>query len=222
MYDLIVLGAGPGGYVAAERAGALGKKVLLIEKEEFGGVCLNWGCIPTKCLLACAKTYYQTTHGESYGVEVENAVFNLEKAMGRKDKVQKQLRQGIKGLMKMFKVEVVNGSGKLVGPRSVEVNGTVYEGANLLICTGSSPFAPPIPGLDKPHVLDSNGILEIDSLPSKLTIIGGGVIGLEFACFFSMVGVDVTVIEMMPEVLPGMDTDIAKTLRKELSGKGVT
>jgi dihydrolipoamide dehydrogenase len=221
-YDLIILGAGPGGYVAAERAGDAGMKVLLIEKEALGGVCLNWGCIPTKALLASGKAYYGALHSDEFGVEIEQAVFNLDRAMARKTQVQDQLRNGVAGLMKRSKVEVIDGEGKLVGNRTVEVDGERYQGANLLLCTGSSPARPPIPGLDKPHVLDSTGILQIEALPKQLAIIGGGVIGLEFACFFAMVGVPVTVIEMLDEVCPGLDRDVAKTLRKELESKGVT
>ena len=220
-YDLIIIGAGPGGYVAAERAGHHGMKVLLVEKEELGGVCLNWGCIPTKALLASAKAYYTATHSADFGVVAGDVSFDLTAAMKRKAGVQAGLRKGIAGLMKKFKVEVARGLGKVIDAHTVAVGDKTYTGKNIMISTGSSPARPPIPGLDKPHVLDSNGILEIEALPKQLAIIGGGVIGLEFACFFAMVGVEVTVIEMMEEVLPGMDTDIAKILRTELAGKGV-
>ena len=220
-YDLIIIGAGPGGYVAAERAGHHGMKVLLVEKEELGGVCLNWGCIPTKALLASAKAYYTATHSADFGVVAGDVTFDLTAAMKRKAGVQAGLRKGIAGLMKKFKVEVARGLGKVIDAHTVAVGDKTYTGKNIMISTGSSPARPPIPGLDKPHVLDSNGILEIEALPKQLAIIGGGVIGLEFACFFAMVGVEVTVIEMMEEVLPGMDTDIAKILRTELAGKGV-
>ncbi|TVR46572.1 MAG: dihydrolipoyl dehydrogenase [Planctomycetota bacterium] len=221
-YDLIIIGAGPGGYVAAERAGHHGLKVLLIEKEALGGVCLNWGCIPTKALLASAKYFYSATHSSEFGVSVQGATFDLTAAMKRKAGIQEGLRKGIQGLMKKFKVEVVAGTARVVDAHTVAVGDIQYRAKHLMISTGSSPARPPIPGLDKPHVLDSNGILEIKSLPKALTIIGGGVIGLEFACFFAMVGVPVTVVEMMEEVLPGMDTDIAKLLRAELASKGVT
>jgi dihydrolipoamide dehydrogenase len=226
-YDIIILGAGPGGYVAAERAGHAGQKVLLIEEEKhLGGVCLNWGCIPTKTLLASAKVFYQATHGDEYGVSIEGAAFKLEQAMQRKTDVQNKLRQGVKGLMKMNKVKVVHGRGEIKsrdnGLVSVAVGDETFQAPNLLIATGSRPAKPPIPGADQAHVLDSSGILEIDALPKSLAIIGGGVIGVEFACFFASVGVDVSVIEMAPEITPGIDTDIAKMLRAELTGKGVT
>ena len=183
--------------------------------------CLNWGCIPTKALLASAKAYYTATHSADFGVVAGDVSFDLTAAMKRKAGVQAGLRKGIAGLMKKFKVEVARGLGKVIDAHTVAVGDKTYTGKNIMISTGSSPARPPIPGLDKPHVLDSNGILEIEALPKQLAIIGGGVIGLEFACFFAMVGVEVTVIEMMEEVLPGMDTDIAKILRTELAGKGV-
>ena len=167
MYDVIVLGAGPAGYVAAERAGQLGKKALLIEQEELGGVCLNWGCIPTKTLLASAKVFYQATHGESYGVAVDNAQFKLASAMQRKDKVQQGLRRGIAGLMKKYGVDVVKGVGAITGSGEVTVDGTAYQGRNILIATGSRPAKPPIPGAEHAHVLDSTGILQIEQLPQN-------------------------------------------------------
>ena len=221
-FDLMIIGAGPAGYVAAERAGQAGLKVLLVEREELGGVCLNWGCIPTKTLLNSAKMYYQATHGDAFGLEIEKAVFNLEKAMGRKLEVQKKLRAGIAGLMKKFKVTVVDGLATILAPGKIQVGENVYEGKHILVATGSRPAKPPIPGADKPHVLDSSGILEIEQLPKKLTVIGGGVIGLEFACFFASVGIPVTVIEMLPEIGGTIDPDLAKVLRQELKQKGVT
>ena len=221
-FDVIVIGAGPAGYIAAERVGQAGRTALLIEREEhLGGVCLNWGCIPTKTLLASAKVYYQATHGEAYGVHVEQASFQLEKAMARKSQVQNQLRQGIRGLMKKYGVEVVQGEAKIVAKDAVVVGDTTYRASNILVCTGSRPARPPIPGIDLPHVVDSNGFLELTELPARLVVIGGGVIGVEFACFAASVGVDVQVIEMAPEITPGIDTDVAKTLRQELSKKGV-
>jgi len=222
MYDLIVLGAGPAGYIAAERAGALKKKVLLIEREEhLGGVCLNWGCIPTKTLLASAKAYYGATHSEAFGVTVEKAVFHLDKAMARKAAVQNGLRTGIRGLMKKFKVEVVRGKATVVAADRVSVDGTDYRATAILVATGSRPAKPPIAGIELPHVVDSSGILGISTLPKHLAIVGGGVIGVEFACFFASVGVAVTVIEYLTEITPSIDADIAALLRKEMEAKGV-
>ena len=222
VFDLIIIGAGPAGYVAAERAGAAGKRVLLIEREEhLGGVCLNWGCVPTKALLACAKMFYHASHGDSFGV-TGTVQFDFAKALTRKQKTQDGLRAGIKGLMKKFKVEVVRGEAKLTAKNAVTVGATTYTAANILVCTGSRPAKPPIPGLTLPHVCDSSAILELTALPKRLVIIGGGVIGVEFACFFASVGVAVEVVELLTEITPGIDPDCAKTLRAELTAKGVT
>lgn len=215
-YDLIVIGSGPGGYVAAQRAGSLGKSVLLIEKEYYGGVCTNKGCIPTKSLLNSAKTYDHAKNGSFIGVEAKDISFNLKGAMAHKQDTVETLRGGIEFLMKSANVETVFGEAKALDAHRVEVNQTVYEGSYLIIATGSSPFIPPIPGADLPHVLSSDEILELDELPSELVIIGGGVIGLEFASFFSMVGVKVTVIEMLDEILPMADGEFAKLARRAL------
>lgn len=219
-YDLIVVGAGPGGYVAAERAGALGKRVLLIEKEHFGGVCTNRGCIPTKSLLNSAKQYHHALDAAKYGVHCEQVTFNLAEAMAWKQETIQTLRGGIEFLMKSNKVDVVFGEASFSDAHHVAVGDTTYEGDYLILATGSSPFVPPIPGHDLPHVLTSDGILEIEEAPESLVVIGGGVIGVEFASFFSMIGTKVTVIEMMPEILPMMDGEFAKLMRREL--KSVT
>jgi len=216
MYDLIVIGAGPGGYVAAERAGQMGKKVLLIEKAHMGGVCTNWGCIPTKALLNSAKHYVHAKEGAQFGVHAENVTFNLTEAMTWKTSVIEQLRKGISYLMKKNKVVVVKGEAVLLENRTVQVGDDRYTASNILVATGSSPFIPPIPGHDLPHVMTSRQILDVDVLPEKLVIIGGGVIGLEFASFFSSVGVDVTVVEMMAEVAPLMDPEFSKLLRRRM------
>ncbi len=221
-YDLIIIGGGPGGYIAAERAGAAGKSVLLIEKDALGGVCLNRGCIPSKALLNAAKHYHYAVHGQAYGVEVEGASFNLDAAHAMKNKVMDTLRKGIEGLMKRFKVEVVKGSAVIEAAGRVRVGERIYEGSHILIATGSSPAAPPIKGFDLPHVVDSTGILNTETLPESLVIVGGGVIGCEFACVFGSVGVPVTVIEMLPEICPNVDADIAKILRSELAKKNIT
>lgn len=217
-YDLIVIGAGPGGYVAAERAGAKGKRVLLIEKGPLGGVCLNEGCVPSKTLLYAAKTYSHALHGAAYGVETTGVRFNLDTVMARKAKVIDTLRKGIAAQMKRFKVEVVSGSAKFVDRQTVAVGEQTYQGQNILIATGSSPVVIPIPGHNLPHVVTSTGILEVKTLPKKLAIIGGGVIGMEFASFFSQVGVEVSVIEMLPEILPNFDADLVQMLKKALTG----
>jgi len=221
-YDLIIIGAGPGGYIAAERAGHHGLKVLLIEKNKLGGVCLNEGCIPSKTLLNSAKLFHYANHGEAYGVNAASVEFDFDAVNARKAKVMDTLRTGIGGLMKKFKVEVVTGEAKLLRDRKVEVDGTLYEATNILIGTGSAPAAPPIPGIDSKGVVDSTGILNLEKLPTSLVVIGGGVIGCEFACFFGSVGIPVTVIEMLPEICPPIDAAMAKALRGELGKKNVT
>ncbi len=222
MHDLIIIGAGPGGYVAAERAAAKGLKVLLIENRKLGGVCLNEGCIPSKTLLNSAKIYSYATHGAAYGVTAQSVTFDFAAVQARKTKVMDTLRNGIAGLMKKFKIEVITGTAKLDAQRRVVVDGQTYEAKNILIATGSSPARPPIPGADLPGVVDSTGILNLEKLPTSLVIIGGGVIGCEFACFFGSVGVPVTVIEMLPEICPQVDAELAKMLRGELAKKKIT
>ena len=216
MYDLIVVGAGPGGYIAAERAGALGKKVLLVEKEHLGGVCTNHGCIPTKSLLNAAKHLVYGKEAGQFGVHFENPVFNLAEAMAWKNQTIETLRKGIAFLMKQHHVEVITGEASFPGGAAVTVEGKTYQGQNLLLATGSSAFVPPIPGADAPHVMTNREILALESLPRSLAVIGGGVIGVEFASFFSSVGTEVHVVEMMDEICPMMDAQVASTLRKEM------
>ncbi len=215
-YDLIVIGAGPGGYVAAERAGEMGKKVLIIEKAHMGGVCTNWGCIPTKSLLNSAKHYHYAQDSAKFGVHCSDVSFNLSEAMAWKQEVIETLRAGIHFLMKKNKVDVALGEAKFISRDTVEVDGTVYTGKNIMIATGSSPFVPPIPGAQNDIVMTSKDILSIDRIPERLVVIGGGVIGVEFSSLFSNIGSEVTVIEMMPEILPMMDIEFAKLMRREM------
>jgi len=218
-YDIIIIGAGPGGYVMAERAGQKGKSVLLIEKEHLGGVCLNRGCIPTKTLLNSAKHYVHAKEGDTFGVSSTNVTFDLSRAMEWKEEVIETLRGGVGFKMKKNKVNVIKGEAKLLGPGRVQVSDTIYEGNNIVIATGGRPFIPAIPGAEQPHVMTSNEILNIEKMPISLLVIGGGVIGVEFASFFSSLGVAVTVIEMLDEIIPFMDKPQAAKFRKVLKGK---
>lgn len=218
-YDLIVIGAGPGGYLAAERAGAKGQNVLLVEKEKtLGGVCLNKGCIPTKTLLNSAKIFYKSQNSEMYGITVSDAKYNFEKAMAWKKKVVKLMTKGVAYKMKVHNVTTVYGKAKFSDKNSIAVNDELYYGSNIIIATGSSPVVIPIEGTNQSHVITSDDVFNITELPKNLVIIGGGVIGLEFASYFSMIGVNVIVLEMLPEVIPNVDEEIAKTLRTSLSG----
>jgi len=220
-YDFAVIGAGPAGYVAAKKAAGSGLKTLLVEKSKLGGVCLNEGCVPSKTLLQAAKTYHHAKHGSVFGVEVEGLSFDFPKAHAHKNQVMDKMRNGIAGLMKKHKVDVVEGEATLLPGLAVSINGETHEADNVLLCTGSSPSVPPIPGIDSGHVVDSTGILNRETLPDHLIIVGGGVIGCEFACMYASVGVPVTVLEAMPEICPNLDAEIASTLRNELTKKGV-
>lgn len=227
MIDLLIIGGGPAGYVAAERAGHAGLKVVLFEKSAMGGVCLNEGCIPTKTLLYSAKTYENALHGDSYGVFGDNIRFDYGKMLSRKKKVVRKLVLGVEGSMKKNNVEVVKGEATIKGRSSegieVTCNDVNYIGKNLLICTGSESSVPPIPGLKEAGdiIVTNREILEMTERPESLVVIGGGVIGMEFASFFNSLGTNVTVIEMLPEIIGGMDPEISAMLRQIYTKKGI-
>jgi len=234
-YDLIVIGGGPAGYLAAERAGRAGLKTLLAEKRFFGGVCLNEGCIPTKTLLYSAKLYDNAVHSQKYGVTAENAVLDHETVVNRKNKVVRSLTAGIRAQLKKSNVTALTGTAEIAGvigknadkPEgfSINVDGTVYSASNLLIATGSVPVLPAIPGIDEGVaagvVLTNREILDIKTVPSSLVIVGGGVIGLEMASYFNTAGSKVTVIEMLDHVAGAVDRKIAEILMKNYIKKGI-
>lgn len=226
MYDLAILGGGPAGYVAAENAGAKGLKTILFEKRELGGVCLNEGCIPTKTLLYGAKMYDHASGSKKYGVTAENVAFEYKKMADRKTKVVRKLVAGIKMKMEHTGVEVVKGEASIVRGDAASITiacgGESYEAARLLICTGSEAFVPPIPGVEgNEAVLTNREILALTQAPESLIIIGGGVIGMEFASLYNSLGIPVTVIEMLPEILGGLDKEVSEMLRGIYAKKGV-
>ncbi len=229
IYDLIILGGGPAGYLAAERAGHAGLSTLLIEKRFVGGVCLNEGCIPSKALLYSAKIYDSVKHGEKYGVTAGNVTFNHETVIARKNKVVKTLVSGIKAKLKSSNVTVVEGLGEITGRNAegyeVKAANEKYTGKRLLIATGSMPVIPPITGvkegIEKGYVLTNREILDIKSVPASLVIVGGGVIGLEMASYFNSAGSKVTVIEMLDHIAGYTDRQISEILLKNYKKKGV-
>lgn len=229
-FDLIVLGGGPGGYLAAERAGHAGMKVLCVEERSLGGVCLNEGCIPTKTLLYSAKLYDGASHGDKYGVTATGLAIDHAKVIARKDKVVKQLVSGVAATLKANHVTTVSAHGTITG-RSAEgytvaAGGETYTGKRLVIATGSSPAVPPIPGLKEGlssgFVLTNREILALTERPERLAIIGGGVIGLELASYFASIGTKVTVIEMLDHIAGENDAELVKILQKGYEKKGVT
>lgn len=229
IYDLIVLGGGPGGYNAAERAAHAGMKTLLIEERALGGVCLNEGCIPTKTLLNSAKLYLGALHSEAFGVTVSGASLDHKKVVERKGKVVKTLVSGVAAKMRGAGVEVVSASGKITGKSAdgftVEAGGKAYTATKLLICTGSEAVIPPVPGLREGYAdglcLTNREILDLDTIPEKLVVIGGGVIGLEMASYFAAAGSEVTVVEMLNKIAGPTDADISKILQKNLEKMGI-
>ena len=226
MYDIAIIGAGPAGYVAAENAGAKGQKVILFEKKELGGVCLNEGCIPTKTLLYSAKMYDHAQGGKKYGITAQEVAYDYKKIADRKTKVVRKLVAGIKMKMEHHNVEVVRGDAYIQGGDGNCINITcgeqTYQAAKLLICTGSEAFVPPIPGVENnPTILTNREILSLTAAPESLVVIGGGVIGMEFASFYNSLGIPVTVIEMLPEILGGIDREISEMLRSIYAKKGI-
>ncbi len=226
MYDLAIIGGGPAGYVAAENAGARGMKVVLFEKRELGGVCLNEGCIPTKTLLYSAKMYDHAQGSKKYGITAEGVAYDYKKIADRKTKVVRKLVAGIKMKMEHNNVEVVRGDAYINSGDEHSISITCgeasYEAARLLICTGSEAFVPPIPGVqENDAILTNREILALTTAPESLVIIGGGVIGMEFASFYNSLGIAVTVIEMLPEILGGLDKEVSEMLRGIYTKKGV-
>lgn len=229
VFDLMVIGGGPGGYLAAERAARGGLKTVLFEKRALGGVCLNEGCIPSKALLSSAKHYRQALHGAAYGVTCEGVKLDQGAVIKRKNKVVRTLVAGVRGKLKEYGVTVVPEEaliqGREEGRFQVMAGGDLYEGSRLLIATGSSPIVPPIPGVREhlgSFVLTSREILDLTEIPGKLTVVGGGVIGLEMAAYYAAVGAEVTVVEMLGHIGGAIDREISGMLQKQLEQQGIT
>ena len=212
MYDLAIIGGGPGGYVAAIKGAQAGAKVVLVEEDQLGGVCLNRGCIPTKTLLHAAELLREIKSAAQYGIEVGEPVVNFQKLMERKDTVVKGLVKGVDWLMQSNQVEVVKGRGDLLTPNSIAVNDRVIEAKNIIIAVGSQPASLPVPGADGPRVITSDAALSLESLPASIAIIGGGAIGLEMAILFRSLGCETTIIEMLDRLAPNLDEDLSKAL----------
>lgn len=225
-FDVCVIGAGPGGYVAAIKAGQKGLKTALIEKGNFGGTCLNIGCIPTKTLIASAEVLHSARHAADFGVEISGEIKpNWTKMLKRKDEVLDKLRGGIAGLLKAAGVTVFKGTASFMNRQSVMVAdgenaGTTVQAKNFIIAVGSASLVPGfIP--QSPRIITSTELLSIPKVPKSLLVLGGGVIGCEFACLFAEMGTEVTVVEMLPSILPPVDRELGKTLAKCMEAKGI-
>ena len=229
LFDLLVVGGGPGGYLCAERAAQGGLKVALFEKRALGGTCLNEGCIPTKTLLNSSKMYRHATESAAFGVTVTGAAYDHAKVIDRKNKVVKTLVSGVGATMSANKVTVIQGDAKIAGRVdggfAVEANGTAYTGRRLAIASGSETVVPPVPGLKEGlasgFVVTNREVLDMKQLPKDLVVIGGGVIGLEMAYYFASVGVKVTVIEMMTKIAGATDPEICKVLQDSFVKRGM-
>ena len=229
LYDLIVIGGGPGGYLAAERAAQAGLRTLLFEKRALGGVCLNEGCIPSKALLNSAKLYDHALHAAAYGITCSDVKIDQKAVIDRKAKVVRSLVSGVKSKMKAHGVTVVMEEAVITGRSAdgftVSAAGMAYVCKNLIVATGSSPAVPPIPGIRENlgnFVMTNREVLELTQIPEKLTVIGGGVIGLEMAAYYATVGSQVTVIEMLDHIAGATDREISSLLQKDLEKKGIT
>ena len=221
-YDLLIIGAGPGGYEAAFRAQELGMKVAVVEKDRVGGTCLNRGCIPTKALMHSSDVYRDAARGAEVGVEVDGLRANRKRIGERKDEVLDTLRNGISGLLFKRKIDVIEGDATVIGAHTVMVGGMEVTAEHIMVASGSKPFAPPIPGHDLPGVIDSTELIDMGGAEiPEFVIIGGGVIGIEFATIYADLGDHVTVIEGLDRLLPVIDKEIGRSIKMTLEKKGV-
>ncbi len=214
-YDIIVIGSGPGGYVAAIRASQLGKKTAIVERAEAGGVCLNWGCIPTKALLKSAQVYTYCKNAAHYGLELAGEVRpNLEKIVARSRGVAETMSKGVAFLLKKNNIDLIQGFGRLKGDGRVDVDGTEYEADHIILATGARPREMPFMPIDGKHVISSREALTLTELPETMIVVGTGAIGSEFASLYASLGTKVTVIEYLPRMLPLEDEEVSKTMER--------
>ncbi len=222
-FDIIVIGAGPGGYETAIKAAQSGKKTAIVEEKYFGGVCLNEGCIPTKTLVRTANLYEEIKNSADFaitGIDVSTVQVDMKKLQARKNKVVHTLTSGVQGLLKKNKVTILNGTGSFVDAHTIRVGEKTYTTEYVIIATGSSVFMPPfIPLEGETNVLTSREALDLDYCPESVAIIGGGVIGIEFAHVFSHLGAKVTVLELMNHILPMVDEEVSELVKKRMSKK---
>jgi len=224
-YDVVVLGGGPGGYAAAIRAAQLGAKVALIEKDKLGGTCLNRGCIPTKALIACTNLYEKLQKADNFGLTVKELSFDLGKIVARKNEIVAKLVKGLAGLIEKNGITVIHGQGEVLGPEKIEVKSTEHGARSiegkLILATGSLPT--PLPGVtfDGTKFLTSDDILNLTTVPEQLDIVGSGVIGLHFAMIYSALGTKVTIYEILPEILPGVDEEIVALVKRLFKRKKI-
>ncbi len=224
-YDIAILGGGPGGYVAALHAGVKGARVALVERDRVGGTCVTVGCIPSKALLDSSHAFHLATHGTEHGIHVDNPRFVIAEAVARKDKVVAQLVGGVEQLLKLRKVDLIKAEGTLVSPTQIRVKASdgerTIEAKSVIVATGSKVGMPPITGLAEAKPLDNVGALALTTLPKRLVIIGGGVIGMELGTFFAEIGSSVTVLEMLPQPLAFADPELVRILLRALEPKGL-
>jgi dihydrolipoamide dehydrogenase len=226
-FDVIIIGSGPGGYVAAIRASQLGLKTAIVERENLGGICLNWGCIPTKALLKSAQVFEYISHAADYGIKVQGAEADFGGMIGRSRGVANGMSKGIEFLMKKNKITVINGNGKLIGNQKVEVTAadgkiTAYAAPHIIIATGGRARALPNLPIDGEKVIDYRKAMSLTTQPKKMVVVGAGAIGVEFAYFYHSIGTEVTIVEFMEQgLVPREDIDISKELTKIYTKKGI-
>ena len=220
-YDIIVLGSGPGGYVTAIRASQLGFKTAIVEKESLGGVCLNWGCIPTKALLKSAQVFEYLKHAEDYGLTVKDAAHDFDAVVNRSRSVADGMSKGVQFLMKKNKIDVINGYGKIKPGKKVDVDGTEYSADNIIIATGARTRELPSLPQDGEKVIGYRQAMTLKKQPKKMIVVGSGAIGVEFAYFYNSMGTDVTIVEYLPGIVPVEDEDISKQLERSFKKSGI-